>query len=305
MRIVPFTIDQAEDALGLLNLLRPAPMTLSEFLMREARWPAGDLRLRWLGYDDDRAVAYGQIASSPYAPADHLAVQIAVGPEHRGRGRGSIMLDLLEKEAIQRGFRGLVANLPEAASGPFAWAQARGFHHHAVHCDSLLDLRSFDRRAGVPAGLTISDMTGASEAQWQKVATLLRTLMADAPDMQDLPPWTLERCHSVLRDTPAARPEWVVVARSLGTPVGLTIGHLLGEEAYFYFTGVTRDWRGKRIGLALKLRLIAAARAQGIATMRTTNLDRNLPALRLNDSLGFRRVPGSIELRKKISDAVP
>lgn len=304
MRIVPFTIDQAENALRLLNLLRPAPITLSEFLAREARWPADDLRLRWLGYENGRATAYGQIASSPYAPADHLAVQIAVDPEHRGRGGGSLMLNVLETDAIQRGFRGLVSTLPEAASGPRAWARARGFHHHALHCDSLLDLRRFDHRADMPAGLTFSDMTGASEAQWHEVATLLRTFMADAPDMEDLPPWSLARCLSVLRDTPAARPDWMIVARSLGTPVGLTVGHLLREEVYSYFTGVARDWRGKRVGLALKLRLIAAARAQGIATMRTTNLDRNVPVLRLNDSLGFRRVLGTVELRKRISGAV-
>ena len=55
MRIVPFTMDRAEDALRLMNLLRLTPISLPEFLDREARWPAGDLRLRWLGYDNDRA----------------------------------------------------------------------------------------------------------------------------------------------------------------------------------------------------------------------------------------------------------
>ena len=86
MRIVPFTMDRAEDALRLMNLLRLTPISLPEFLDREARWPAGDLRLRWLGYDNDRAVALGQIANSPYALSDHLAVQVTVDPDHRGRG---------------------------------------------------------------------------------------------------------------------------------------------------------------------------------------------------------------------------
>lgn len=300
MRIVPFAADLAEDALCLVNLLRPAPIALSEFLARDTRWPVSDLRLRWLGYEGDRAVAYGQIASSPYAPADHLAVQIAVDSDYQGSGRGSDMLDLLECEAVGRGFRGLVATLPEAASHPQAWAEARGFHRHALHCDSLLDLRTFDGHANVPTEVSLTDMTVADEMQWREAAALLQTLIADAPDMRDLPPWTLTRCLSVLRETPAARPDWVIVARSKGRPIGLTVGHAMGADIYSYFTGVAGDWRGRQVGRALKLHLIAAARAQGVETMRTTNLNTNTPALRLNASIGFRRVPGSLELRKSL-----
>ncbi|MFN4355795.1 GNAT family N-acetyltransferase [Parvibaculum sp.] len=305
MRIVHFAADRADDALFLVNLLRPAPIKLSEFFARDSRWTVGDLRLRWLGYEDDRAVAYGQIAISPYAPADHLAIQIAVDPDHRGCGRGSDMLDHLEREANGRGFRGLVATIPEAASHPQAWAQARGFRRHALHSDSLLDLRTFHRQADVPAEVSLTDMAEATETQWREVAALLQTLIADAPDMRDLPPWTMTRCLSVLRETPAARPDWVIIARSEGGPVGLTVGHAMGEEIYSYFTGVMPSWRGRHVGLALKLRLIGAAQAQGIVTMRTTNLDTNTPALRLNASIGFRRAPGSLELRKALSSIDP
>lgn len=189
-----------------MNLLRPAPITLSEFLAREARWPTGDLRLRWLGYEDDRAVAFGQIATSPYAPVDHLAVLISVDPDHRGHGKGSSMLGSLENEAIGRGFRWLVSTLPEAASHPQARAEALGFHRHALHCDALLDLRTFEGQPAIPAGVMLSDMTGASEAQWRKVAMLLQALIADAPDMRDLPAWTLARCLTVFaRHRPRGR----------------------------------------------------------------------------------------------------
>lgn len=303
MRIEPLDKERAEDALRLVNLLRPAPITLSEFLAREARWPTGDLRLRWLGYEDDRAVAFGQIATSPYAPVDHLAVLISVDPDHRGHGRGSSMLSLVQNEAIGLGYRGLVATLPESASRPQTWAEARGFRRHALHSDSLLDLRTFHRQADLPAEVSLTDMTGADEMQWREVAALLQTLIADTPDMRDLPQWTLARCLSVLREAPVARPDWVIIAQSKGRQVGLTIGHAMGDEIYSYFTGVLPAWRGMHVGLTLKLRLIAAARAKGVATMRTTNLETNFPALRLNASIGFRRVPGSIELRKALSPA--
>lgn len=304
MKILPFSVDRAEDALRLLNPLRAVPIDLSEFLTREARWPAEDLRLRWLGLEDDRAVAFGQLATSPYAPTDHLSVAVSVASEHRGHGKASIMLAFLEQEAIRQGFRGLVATVPEASSAPQTWAEAHGFDRYALHCDSLVDLQTFDRELVIPADVQLSDMTEANPENWQDVARLLQSLIADAPDMQGLPPWSLTRCLSVLRESPASRPEWVIVARSRDRPVGLTVGHLLGEEIYSFFTGVVPDWRGKGVGLALKLHLIATARAQGIATMRTTNLDLNLPALRLNVSLGFRRVPGSVEFRKRLKSEI-
>ncbi|NHB78465.1 GNAT family N-acetyltransferase [Rhodobacter sp. M37P] len=78
------------------------------------------------------------------------------------------------------------------------------------------------------------------------------------------------------------------------------MGQAMGAEGYSFFTGVHAAWRGRGLGRALKLRLIAAARRDGARALQTTNLDGNLPALRLNTALGFRPTPGSIELRKRL-----
>jgi hypothetical protein len=43
--------------------VRVEPLTLAEFIAREARWPQQDLRLRWLGFEGQDAVALGQLAS--------------------------------------------------------------------------------------------------------------------------------------------------------------------------------------------------------------------------------------------------
>lgn len=299
MKLLPFDAGHAAAALPLLNLLRREPLTLAGFHAREARWPVAELRLRWLGLEGGRAVAFGQLAASPFLPADHAAVAVAVAAGARGRGRGGMMLGRLEREAARRGFRGLAATLPETEPGPLAWAEARGFRQHARRCDSLLDLRGFGGGAEAPTGAALADMTGADPAEWLEVAALLRSLVADAPDMRGLPPWSLPRCLSLLREAPA-RPDWVIVARSGGAPVGLTVGHAMGAEIYSFFTGVVPAWRGRRLGFALKGRLIAAAREGGVVTMRTTNLDGNAPALRLNAALGFRPAPGSVELRKPL-----
>jgi GNAT superfamily N-acetyltransferase len=305
MKLRRYTEVRAADACRLTNLLRVEPLTVAEFIAREARWPQQDLRLRWLGFEGQDAVALGQLAFSPYTPADHLAVQVAVASQHRGRGLGSAMLAHLERVAGQRGIQGLSATVPEADCDVQGWASRRGFRRHALRCDSLLDLERFDPACVGPVDLPISDMTGATQDQWRELASLLRVLIAQAPDMQGLLPWSEERCLSVLRQPPAARPEWVVVARAQGVPVGVSIGHAMGSAIYSFFTGVLPEWQGQGVGLALKQTLIKAAQSQGVGTMRTTNLDLNAPALRLNAALGFRRIPGSVDMRKNLLRPAP
>lgn len=45
---------------------------------------------------------------------------------------------------------------------------------------------------------------------------------------------------------------------------------------------------------------LATARRCRVVVIRTTNLDQNIAALRLNTALGFRRAPGSVEIRKQL-----
>jgi GNAT superfamily N-acetyltransferase len=97
----------------------------------------------------------------------------------------------------------------------------------------------------------------------------------------------------------------VVVARAHGVPVGVSIGHAMGSAIDSFFTGVLPEWRGQGLGRALKQRLIKAAQSQGVGTMRTTNLDLNAPALRLNAALGFRRIPGRVDMRKTLLRPAP
>ncbi len=90
---------------------------------------------------------------------------------------------------------------------------------------------------------------------------------------------------------PVARPDWVITAREDGNLVGLTIGHSMGDAIYSYFTGVVSRWRGRGLGRELKSRLIESARRCGVPRMRSTNLDTNISALRLNEALASTAFP--------------
>lgn len=301
MQILPFAPVRAADVWRLTNLHRLIPLSFAEYMERDARWPSEDFRRRWLGFEGDRSVSFGELAYSSYVPGDHRAVRVIVDAQWRGGGRGSAMLAFLENEAKAFGARALSATFPEAALEARGWAQKRGFADHARRCDCILDLQTFDQPERKTRNVAFSDMTDATDADWICAAELMQTLVADAPDMREVPHWDVKRCHALLRGAPAARPEWIIIATKDGKAIGLTVGHSMGEGIYIFFTGVLSKWRGQGLARELKARLIRSARRLGITTMRCTNLDANIPALRLNEALGFRRVPGSVEMRKRLA----
>ena len=57
--------------------------------------------------------------------------------------------------------------------------------------------------------------------------------------------------------------------------------------------GVRRSWRGQGLGAAIKRAQIAIAREHGITSLTTYNELRNEPVRRINERLGYRRLPDS------------
>ena len=62
-------------------------------------------------------------------------------------------------------------------------------------------------------------------------------------------------------------------------------------------TAVGRDWRGRGLATAMKLQVIANARAAGLTTLEAMNEARNGPMLAVNERLGYRPVTAWVQLR--------
>ena len=58
------------------------------------------------------------------------------------------------------------------------------------------------------------------------------------------------------------------------------------------FTGVERAYRGRKLGLALKLLAIQCARSYGATSIMTDNDSQNAPMLAINRKLGYKSEPG-------------
>src|SRR6185295_3288329 len=92
-------------------------------------------------------------------------------------------------------------------------------------------------------------------------------------------------------------PRLAFVALADAAVVGFASIDRIGETGYHGLTGVRRAYRRRGIARALKLRQIAAAKELGLKQLVTESEERNEPMRRLNESLGYRPIPGSIVLR--------
>jgi len=65
-------------------------------------------------------------------------------------------------------------------------------------------------------------------------------------------------------------------------------------------TGVIREYRGRGIATALKLKVIEFGKKNGYRTIKTWNESSNNPMLAINIKLGFKRQVGWIMMQKAL-----
>jgi GNAT superfamily N-acetyltransferase len=96
------------------------------------------------------------------------------------------------------------------------------------------------------------------------------------------------------------------IARVGGEVVGLSVlGYppvrgLVGTE----WTATARSARGRGIARALKCETLAQAAALGVDRVRTGNDAANDPILHINETMGYRLIPGGIQFLRPLSDSV-
>jgi len=101
---------------------------------------------------------------------------------------------------------------------------------------------------------------------------------------------------------PSVLPEGFFVAIKGEEYIGLS--HVLSSEKgvslYQGLTGVKPQYRRQGIGLAMKVRGIAFAKASGHTLILAENDTKNIPMLTMNESLGFVRKPELITFEKQL-----
>lgn len=313
-----------------------------------ARWPAAqalaDVRqpASWdvlelvLATDDEGRPLGGASLEMPQRENTHLVgVELAVAPEHRGRGVGRALLAAVCDVAERRGRTSLVAEISmpadPALADPQTWPGAV-FARRAGLAVGLEDVRRdlalpaddailqrLEREASPhAAGYALTVTRGVpAEGDLPAVAELSSRMGSEAPQGElDVEPEQFDTARVVelherarqrgielwtalARDAEGATAAYSVLARSEHEP----------DVLYQWDTLVLPEHRGHRLGLLLKIaalhRLWADGQAEGWAgalrTLRTWNAAGNAPMIAVNEAMGFTVAERMLEVQGDVA----
>lgn len=244
---------------------------------------------------------FGCVAQYPGIEQGRQKVTIAMAPGHRGRGAGTALLSALEAQARTNGATTLYAEIRDDDAAGLAYCEHHGFAREMQVYQSRLDLASFD---GAPfAGLIDSLTTEGfrffrlkgerTEQNDRKAYMTAKETHEDIPGSPEGQP-PFETWRKIVLDSNWFPPEGVLVADDTTQPdidrfAGFAILEVMpgGRAIYNRFTGTARAYRGRKVGLALKLLAVEAARELGGTYLFTDNNDINTPIVAMNRTLGY------------------
>ena len=234
-------------------------------------------------------------------------LDINVLPEHRQQGVGRGLLEHLLTKLEDHQVVTVRAVTRVDWTHSIRFLEQAGFREEYRAWESRLDVQGFDagpylqleqqlKLEGIELK-SYADLVGTPDLKHE----LWRLEMDASRDMPDPEPFTetsFERFETRGLNSPDFAPEAYLVAVKTGSDSKLeflsesVLWWAEGEiDAWNGATGTRREWRGKKIALALKVKNILWAKTKGIAQIKTFNDDVNRPMLAINEKLGFVKQP--------------
>ncbi|MBD2871619.1 GNAT family N-acetyltransferase [Paenibacillus arenilitoris] len=266
------------------------------------------------GYDRERRVAVtedGEIIGyawswrAPWTEPGYLCNTLVVAEACRNRGAGKLLLRHMAEWASGLGASAMLAEVWDDNEAAIGFARRRGFVIERHAYQSLLRLGGDNERleralSGFtePPGirfLTLADEPGENSERklfrvYEESMRDIPSFLGDMPDFNEWRKWYLQ--------VDGYAPERVIIAADGDRFVGLTNVLLNAQTGGMYheYTGVSRDYRGRGIGSALKVRAVRLAQDKGAAYIRTDNDSLNEPILKINRKLGYEPLRGAYRI---------
>jgi mycothiol synthase len=239
-------------------------------------------------------------------------VRLAVRQDARRRGIGGALLGALETLLRERGGDTSMLYTSESDADINQFLAHHGYFESFRGYQQWLGLLGFEPNRFTPNWEKLNDADvhlrslAQLRDQWdtaKKFYDLYTTLEQDAPraDEQYIATSFEEFCTNQY-DSPSSFPEGVTFAVKDDELIGLNILYRDSDTPVFHngLTGIRREFRGLGLALVLKLEGIRVAMMQGAEGITSYNASTNLAILRLNEKLGFKRSPATLEWRKNL-----
>ncbi len=311
--IRPATPDDYESIAELLNTNHPpVPVTAAMLRENDQKQPDYCKRARWVAEQDGVLVGMGMFEQSIYA-YDPLAahVRVVIHPNVQGQGIGQAVYATVEQGGWDAGITLLRGAVNEDKPRAIDFAQRLGYTEEKRVFESTLDVPSFDltRFTDLLSTLAADGITVRPYSDMKKdsaldhaIYTLITTTVADVPIAV---PYTLpsfDLFYKELFENPTVPHDGILLAMAGDEVVGITYHRVYNDEQMnINFSGVRREFRGRKIALGLKVAGAAFARARGTRILRTSNDSTNPSILAINGKLGFIPGPAAIILKKQLT----
>jgi mycothiol synthase len=292
--------------------------TADEWREWEAIDPPKDLLRVSVDAPDGRLAGGGELGPGFFPrPDGTLFGGVTVMRAHRRRGLGTALLDAVEAEAKTAKAPRILAGTSEAFQGSLEWAVKRGYTEIGRRIESYVDVKTFDAgplgdvAARVEASgirlVTVTELlrgrdADATERFWRDLWEAEAPMWEDVPWASPTPHWPYEKFKKMAVDSGKMVQDATIVALEGDRIAAFTTTGKQGtDRGYTWMTGTGRDYRGRGLATALKLKMLAAAKAAGLRAMLTTNDEPNKAMRGINAKLGYVMLPAHIELEKKLA----
>ena len=253
------------------------------------------------------ACNYAQHAGM-YHPQKFLT-NIFVYPDKRSQGVGTQLYDFLAAQLDAFNPLSLSAQVREDDAVALAFAAKRGFEETKRDWEAVIDPAEFDAApyAGLEPKFAAEGITLTSFADWgvtpereNMFFDFFARARLDVPSSEPRTPYTFELFRKTFLDAPDFFSEGVFFALDGGDITGMTM--LWRSEStsdlYTGLTAVDRNYRGRGLATALKVRALKFAAERGCRKVLTDNDTTNVEMIAVNDKLGFKRLPAWLSVRK-------
>ncbi|MFD2330921.1 GNAT family N-acetyltransferase [Cohnella sp. GCM10020058] len=243
-------------------------------------------------------------------PNRAISTTVVVKKEYRGQGIGDRLLRHLVQWGEGLGAAKLVAEIWDDDPEARAFAERRGFSADRHAFQSVLDLETAKPEILNETGLferleaegirirTFAEEGVTEENEAEIYQVYLETLadipgfMGEVPDREEWSKWHLR--------VEGYAPERVLLAVDVKDGRYAAVSNIPYKEAtgglYHEYTGVRREYRGRKIAQALKIRAVQLAKRQGAVYLKTDNDSLNGAILKVNQSLGYVPLRGSYRI---------
>jgi len=238
--------------------------------------------------------------------------RIWVPPEFRGQGVGGGLLAACRDHLRRHGKEVWRAETSDGDPHTLRFLERRGFQEVARSQEVGLDLTTWEPPGWpLPDGIELTDYATRPDLL-RGMSQVENEVVEDIPQQGDEPhiPFPFEKFQEIVQK-PGMDPRLMIIGLDGDEVVGyamLSRNVARPELGYHWLTGVRKAWRGRGVAKALKQAQLTAAKGLGIERVRTDNDLRNEPIRRLNEALGYTRLPDVLVVQARledIPDAVP